>query len=493
MSIPKPLVKVGVGCLVVLLTCVGGMGFWAWRVLGGKINPNTDYAAEINALVEAEQKAVADQPDAWQDLMKVVDRSKQLHEAAKAARSGEYVDVLPDPTVLRSTTGFAADSPELKPENLIAARKLLDDLRDQKVFADLDALAPRMHAVRKLNANGGMLIEILLPDLASSRQLARANAARYHLAVTAGDDAEAVRAFESGLALGRIFMQQGILIDRLVGQAIMTLQTTAMLETVDQIKDVETLKHLMAALERQTKVPSMTLSIETERRSVLDTIQWTFTDLGNGNGYLSPRRMATVQALSGSQMPGGQVFLGVLTADRKDTTNALDRYFDEMVKYAALPRVKRVKHVFQPDVEAENLTHRYLMLKILLPAMGSAINGDDRLKMDLAGVRTTLGVEIWRRGHGGEPPAKLDDLVPQILGELPVDVFTGKPLGYKVLAPGSDAAGRRYLVYSFGSDGVDDGGVEMPDKPGETGNRFRVLHRQPAQPGFDFVVYPVRK
>jgi hypothetical protein len=493
MSIPKPLVKVGIGCLVVLLTCFGGMGIWAWRVLGGTVKPTTDYAAEINALVEAEQKGVADQPDAWQDVLKLLDRSKSVHDAAKAARSGEYVDLLPDPTVLRSSAGFAADSPDLKPENLAAARKLLDDLRDQKVFADLDALAPRMHAVRKLNANGGMLIEILLPDLATSRQLARANAARYHLAVIAGNDAEAVRAFESGLALGRIFMQQGILIDRLVGQAIMTLQTTAMLETVDQIKDVETLKSLMAALERQTKVPSVTLSVETERRSVLDTIQWTFTDLGNGNGYLSPQRMATVQVLSGSQIPGEQVFLGVLTADRQDTTNTVNRYFDEVVKWAALPRVERVKGAFQPDVEVENLSLRYVMLKILLPAFGSAINADDRRMMDVAGVKTVLGVELWRRNEAGRVPEELAALVPGVLGELPLDAFTGKPFGYRVLAPGGDDSGPRYLLYSFGSDGVDDGGVEMPDGPGETGNRYRVLYRQPAQPGFDFVVYPVRK
>lgn len=488
MSIPKPLVKVGVGCLLVSLTCVGGLGFWAWRILGGTVKPSTDYAAEINALVEARQKDAADQPDAWQDLMAVIDRSKVIHEAARTARTGEFANLLPDPSLLRSMKPADPESQEMKPENLAAARKLLDDLRAQGVFAQLDALSPRMHAVRKLQANGGMLIEVLLPDLASSRQLARANAARYHLAVLRGDMDEAVKAFESGLAMGRLLMQQGILIDRLVGQAIVTLHTTAMLETIDKISDEATLKKLMAALDRQDKAPAITLSLETERRSILDTIQWTFTDIGNGNGYLSPQRMAMVQSMAGNRMPGGQMFLGVMTADRKDTTNAVNRYFDEMVKYAELPRVERVKGAFQPDIEVENLSQRYVMLKILLPALGSAINGDDRLKMDVAGVKTILAVEIWRREHGGEPPAKLDDLAPRILRELPVDVFSGKALGYKVLAPGSDAAGRRYLVYSFGSDGVDDGGAELPDKPGEPGNRFKAVSRTSAPSGFDFVI-----
>lgn len=488
MSIPKPLVKVGIGCLVVLLTCFGGVGFMAWRILGGTVKPTTDYASEINALVASHQKEAESQPDAWDELMQVIDKSKLLHETARTSRTGEFANLLPDPSLLRSMKPADPESQEMKPENLAAARKLLDDLHAQGVFKDLDALRPRMHVVRKLQANGGMLIEILLPDLASSRQLARANAARYHLAVMRGDMDEAVTAFESGLALGRFFMQQGILIDRLVGQAIVSLHTSAMQETIDRITDEATLRKLIAALEAQTKTPPVTLSLETERRSILDTIQWTFTDLGNGNGYLSPQRFATVQSLSGSRMPGGQVFLGIVMADRKETTQALNHYFDEMIKYATLTRPERIKSTFQPDIEVEQLSQRHLMLKILLPAFGSAINSDDRIKMEIAGVRTILAIEMWRRGHSGEPPAKLDDLVPQKLAGLPVDPFTGKPFGYKVLAPGSDAAGRRYLVYSFGTDGIDDGGAEIPDKPGESGNRHRALNRTSGTPGFDFVI-----
>ncbi|MBU6413351.1 MAG: hypothetical protein KGS45_07740 [Planctomycetes bacterium] len=488
MSIPKPLVKVGIGCLVVLLTCFGGVGFMAWRILGGTVKPTTDYAGEINTLVASYQKEAEAQPDAWDELMVLLDTSKQLHEAARTSRTGEFANILPDPSLLRSLKPLDPESVESKPENLDSARKLLDDLHAKGAFKDLDALAPRMRAVRKLKADGGMLIEVLLPNLASSRQLARANAARYHLAVMRGDLDEAVKAFESGLALGRFFMQQGILIDRLVGQAIVSLHTTAMQETIDKITDEATLKHLLAALDRQTKTPPVVLFLEAERRSILDTIQWTFTDLGDGNGYLSPQRFATVQSLSGNRMPGGQVFLGIVMADRKETTAALNRYFDEMGKYATLPRFERIKSTFQPDVEVEQLSQRYLMLEMLLPAFGSALNTDDRWKMEIAGVRTILGLEIWRRGHGGEPPAKLDDLVPGFLSQLPIDVFTGSPFGYKVLAPGSDAAGRRYLVYSFGTDGIDDGGVEMPDKPGESGNRHRALNRTPGTPGFDFVI-----
>jgi hypothetical protein len=288
-------------------------------------------------------------------------------------------------------------------------------------------------------------------------------------------------------------MQQGILIDRLVGQAIVSLHTTAMLETIDRIQDRDTLKKLMEALDRQTVVPPITLSLETERRSVLDTIQWTFTDLGNGNGYLSPQRAAQIQALSGGPQPSGQMLLGVLMADRKDTTNALNRHFDEMVKFAALPRQARAKNVYQPDVEVENLSQRYFMLKILLPALGSAINTDDRIRMDIAAAKTVLGIEMWRRTNAGRAPEELPLMVPDIFKELPKDPFAGKPFGYKVGPVETDGPPRTYVLYSFGADGVDDGGVEMPDGPGESGNRFKVLNRNPPPTGYDFVVYPVKK
>lgn len=50
-------------------------------------------------------------------------------------------------------------------------------------------------------------------------------------------------------------------------------------------------------------------------------------------------------------------------------------------------------------------------------------------------------------------PEKLEELVPDYLGEVPPDSFTGKPLIYHPQADG-------YLLYSVGRNGVDDQGVE---------------------------------
>jgi hypothetical protein len=51
----------------------------------------------------------------------------------------------------------------------------------------------------------------------------------------------------------------------------------------------------------------------------------------------------------------------------------------------------------------------------------------------------------------GHPPARLDELVPNYLSKVLPDPFTGQPLVYR-------PEGTNWLLYSVGSDGVDDGG-----------------------------------
>ena len=51
----------------------------------------------------------------------------------------------------------------------------------------------------------------------------------------------------------------------------------------------------------------------------------------------------------------------------------------------------------------------------------------------------------------GQPPARLDEVMPGYLSRVPEDPFTGKPMVYR-------PQGTNWLLYSVGPDGVDDGG-----------------------------------
>ncbi|MGA2230281.1 MAG: hypothetical protein ABSH22_05225 [Tepidisphaeraceae bacterium] len=66
--------------------------------------------------------------------------------------------------------------------------------------------------------------------------------------------------------------------------------------------------------------------------------------------------------------------------------------------------------------------------------------------------QTALAMTRYRLDHGAFP-SHLADLVPAYLDAVPLDPFDGNPLRFVV-------KGNRWIVYSIGPDGVDNGGVE---------------------------------
>jgi hypothetical protein len=79
-----------------------------------------------------------------------------------------------------------------------------------------------------------------------------------------------------------------------------------------------------------------------------------------------------------------------------------------------------------------------------------------------------LAVELALRCYLSEqehPPARLDALATNYLSHVPEDPFSGQPLVYR-------AQGTNWLLYSVGSDGVDDGGKPVGRGLGSKGDLF---------------------
>lgn len=70
---------------------------------------------------------------------------------------------------------------------------------------------------------------------------------------------------------------------------------------------------------------------------------------------------------------------------------------------------------------------------------------------------TTLALHAYRDTHGAYPE-RLQDLVPELLDTLPMDLADGQPLRYRRTDGG-------YLLYSVGYDGKDDGGQHADEYP----------------------------
>lgn len=101
-----------------------------------------------------------------------------------------------------------------------------------------------------------------------------------------------------------------------------------------------------------------------------------------------------------------------------------------------------------------------------LPAVRYHIGSDGNLAATSMAVKraalTACAVERYRLKNSPRLPERLEQLVPEFLPAVPLDPFDGRPLRYEV-------SGEGYVIYSVGSDLVDDRGRsnQRPRKRGE--------------------------
>jgi hypothetical protein len=84
--------------------------------------------------------------------------------------------------------------------------------------------------------------------------------------------------------------------------------------------------------------------------------------------------------------------------------------------------------------------------------------GEELVKADAQRdvLKTALAASRYKAKNGAYPE-KLDELVTDFLPFVPIDPFDGKPIRFK-------KTDGKYLVYSVGRDGIDDGGVPFDSK-----------------------------
>jgi hypothetical protein len=86
----------------------------------------------------------------------------------------------------------------------------------------------------------------------------------------------------------------------------------------------------------------------------------------------------------------------------------------------------------------------------MMPNFHAVMRSQDLANTLLDLIRVAAALAVYR-AEQGEYPAALDALVPNILVELPTDLYTIQPFRYK-------RAEDSYLLYSVGENGIDDGG-----------------------------------
>jgi hypothetical protein len=82
------------------------------------------------------------------------------------------------------------------------------------------------------------------------------------------------------------------------------------------------------------------------------------------------------------------------------------------------------------------------------------IEVEDRAFTKLELRRLAAALAVYRAEHG-QYPDTLDELTPEIVPQLPLDLYSDQPFIYR-----RDADGQGYVLYSVYLNGVDDGGTD---------------------------------
>ena len=460
--------------LALIVALCGLIGREVYLSLTATPGTSINYMDRARELVAAYQPPEAKgEPNAWPVLLEAIDRLGQAETASPKDESlaGAPIDLTavfwtPDQVQYNDAYTWA----QVKARAL----EIFENARQTGTFDAMAEIA-RAHRFERTLPVSGQMIGVLLPELGKMRQLARLGGARMAVARTAGDDAGFVDAYEQTLAVGRAAAHQAFLIDYLVGIAITSLGTSHLRQHLADAPFPEaTLRALLEATDRQ-RLPPIDVALEGEKLSTLDTIQWTHTDDGRGSGRFIPSTLSAVGSLSAGTGTSG--FLGTLSQlkilnlvglafpSKAATTRKTEAFYDGLMAFARAPVQERRALAFQPDSYVETLPRRYLLLRLLLPAIAKAVQSRDQAEMEIAATRLMLGIELYR-ARNGRYPETLEALVPSVLPALPVDPINGKGFGYRLLAPEAemhprpDGSSRPYLLYSFGVDGVDNGGKE---------------------------------
>ncbi|MDX2017680.1 MAG: hypothetical protein SFY95_08600 [Planctomycetota bacterium] len=425
---------------------------------------NAKHWKDLTALIErAQPEAVRGKTDAPNGFVLLRALGEKV-EAERQARASTEAGAMP-----YNFDAIARPSPDTAGD-VEAARRGLEAYEKLGFFDAIDEIGRAQRVVRP--ASEGALISVLLPDMGRARTLTRALAARFEIALADGRPADAVREFDRMLILARVPAFGPTLIERLVATAIAARATDHLRGAIlaGKLGPAELQAAARSMVARLGDWPTMALAIEGERLMALDAIDIVYSSAeGKPQDRPNLRRLAVIQSMSvpaGADEASPQAE-GLATA--AELRERADMLFAQLVRAAKLPRPQRTGE--NSLVSKESLTSRDLLLQILLPAMGKALQSADHFATDCAATETIIALERFRARTGAYPEA-LAALVPAELAAQPIDAWSGASLRYR-------REGASYRLYAVGLDGRDDGGKGDPADP------FRAV--LPAGAGLDYV------
>jgi hypothetical protein len=437
----------------------------AW-FLTGKPNIKVDYLAIVN---QKNKPLLSGKDNAWPDyekaIMLFVEPSKEMGEieAFKNWRS--------------SYTSFA----ELNPEDRKKIRTWVED--NNSAWQQYVQGSSKPYSYRQIlyseKDKEKWLLNILLPELGTLRNLARLGIWRSRMEIYDGQKDSAVDECLAVIRTGRLWQSNRVtIVEQLVGLALSNLGHNEILYIISS-RDIDSakLQNIQQQILDIYKDGFPALNFEGERMMFMDIIQHTFTDSGLGGGHLIPERMALFHEIIkpdiGNTVPGrydGAEYTSAILlftvpamyhARRNKTIEKVDEMYNQIDRTAKMTPYHRHINDVNNVERVESLSkYRYFLVSMFVPAFNRASELVYRTRTSHEATITILALQRYKLKYG-QYPEGLSQLHEQdYLHSIPLDPFSDKPLLYKKTDEG-------FMLYSVGLDFKDDGGVLGTDSKGQ--------------------------
>ncbi|MFG0293317.1 MAG: hypothetical protein ACF8MJ_09215 [Phycisphaerales bacterium JB050] len=276
-----------------------------------------------------------------------------------------------------------------------------------------------------------------MPELGRMRYFSLAQIARARMARENGKPHEAAELLAQIAPLPVVLTRQATVIEHLVGYAIAELVLTeARAIATDPAADTSTLTTLERAIEPLNRLNTPQIAFEGERLGSRDAHDRTHTSGGRLIPSAQDRFMSEIGFEEDtSSEPGTLARLadirGYAYASRGASLDLMNTYYTKITN--AIDETNpatRETLITDADRMAEEVSWRYPLPRVLLPALGKFVEQWYTIQHSVAVTQIILAMAEYRLGNG-DWPESLDQIVPDYLNTVPIDPQTGDPFEYE--------------------------------------------------------------
>jgi hypothetical protein len=424
-------------CTTLLLVLLGVGGRFAYRHYQAVTALDEAVAAldreEPGWRLRDVEAARARIPDSENSALVVIETARRLPRTWPTQAFFERFDKLTPPEQL------APDAAALLGKDLDALRPALEEARQ---------LATRPNGRHPLNI-GRNPLATLLPTQQDTRRVTQLLAYDAMRQGQAGDMKQALVSCRAALNAGRSVGDEPLAISQLIRTACVALACQSAERALAQGEPpADELLALQRLLQHENAFPAMLVLTRGERALMHETLD----AVESGDVSLSELFDNDRQGVALRKWVFGWYLRDQLRADHPRALALMKRW----VAAAQLPAHERIAAEKELAAEVRGLPKDAVATRLLLPALEKISVAERRRLAHVRCLIAALAAERYRREHGAWP-GSLEKLAPDLVTEVPLDPFDGRPLRYRRTAEG-------LVIYAVGDDGKDDGGRVVPEE-----------------------------